>query len=294
MEAETTIAIYKIFAWLRANQKRVIAGAIVAALIAAIVGFYLGNKSQKETEANQELLAQPLGMNASNAPNPDTLLKISAAYAGTAAGADAQLLGAKELFLESKFKEAEQAFSKFISDNPGHPLIAQAQVGVAASLESEGNIAEAMTKYKEIAAVYSSQPNISLPVKLTLGRLNEDERHFDAAVTFYEDLMSRNDPRDPWVAEARDRLVLLLAKHPELNKSGPNPYQTTTPAPPPSPMNPTPEEIQLSSPPSTQNAAPAPAPVPAPAPAPTTNQGAPAIPPTGSPPPVSNPGGNPP
>ncbi|MGD1085331.1 MAG: tetratricopeptide repeat protein [Verrucomicrobiota bacterium] len=284
MEAETTIAIYKFVTWLRANQKRVIAGAIVAAIIAAIVGFCVAHKRERETDANQMLLALPLGLNPSNAPNPGDLLNISREYPGTAAGADAQLLAARELFLESKFKDAEQAFSKFISDNPGHPLIPQAQVGVAASLESEGKIPEAMTKYKEIAAVYSSQPNISLPVKLTLGRLNEDQREFKAAVAFYEGLLDRNDPRDPWVAEARERLVLLLAKHPELSQSGENPYQVTPPTPPPSPLNPTPEQIELSPASSTQNTPPAP----------TTNQGSPAPPPMGGPPPVSNPGGNPP
>jgi TolA-binding protein len=289
MEAETSLAIYKAMNWLRANQKRVLAGAIVAAVIAAVVGFYVWNKSQREAEANSALLGQPTGMGATGqAPDAEKLLQIGQEYRGTAAGADAQLLAAKQLFLNGKYNDAEQAFAKFLSDNPGHPLTPQAQVGVAASLESAGKTAEAMQKYKEISAVYSTQPNISLPVKLTLGRLNEDERKYDVAVSFYEEL-ARNDPRDPWVAEARERLTLLVAKHPELDKSGINPYQTTVPTPAPSPLSPTAEDIQLAPPPGTQNSTPAPAP----APAAGTNQTAPVFPPMSSPPPGANPGGNP-
>jgi len=295
MEVETTITLYKVFGWLRANRKRVVAGGVAAALIAAVVSFYIIHKNQNEADADQELLAQPLGLSTTDPANPETLLKISRAYPGTAAGADAQLLAAKALFLESKYKEAQEAFSKFISDNPGNPLVPRAQVGVAASLESADKISDAVQKYKEVAAIYSSQPDITYPVKLTLGRLSEAQGKPDAAVTYYTELARLNNPYDPWVAEAKERLRLLLAKHPELDKSsGVNPYQTPSLMSPAaaevaSPLTPSAADIQLSAPPATQSAAPGTAP----ATTPKTNQEAPAAPAPGSPPAGNNPGGNP-
>jgi tetratricopeptide (TPR) repeat protein len=263
-----------------ANRNRVLAGGIVVVLIAAVTAFYVINKNQHETDANQEFMSQPLGMSAADSPSVENLLGISQHYAGTSAGADAQLLAAKELFLNSKFDESEQAFNKFITENPGNPLVPQAQVGVAVALESAGKVSDAVTKYKEIAAVYASQPNIAFPVKLTLGRLSEAQGKPDLAVSFYEDLARVNDTRDPWVAEAQERLRILLAKHPELDKSaGANPYQT------PSPLAPTAADTQLSAP---QESAPAPTA----APAANSNQPSALFPTMESAPPAAAPGGS--
>ena len=92
------------------------------------------------------------------------------------------MLAARELFLGGKYAEAQQEFSKFVASHPGHPLLPQANVGIAASLEAQGKISDAMQQYKKISALYSTDPNIILPVKLTLARLNEAENKPDEAV----------------------------------------------------------------------------------------------------------------
>jgi tetratricopeptide (TPR) repeat protein len=281
MEVDTSVTLYNIFGWLQTNRKRLVAGAVAVALVAAVVTSFVLHKNQKEADANQELLAQPMGMAAADVPDPNALLKINQDYPGTAAGADAELLAAKTLFLQSKFDAARDAFTKFIADNPDHPLVARAQVGVAASLESEGKISDAVQKYKEVALAYSSQPDISYPVKLTLGRLSESQGKPDAAISYYDELSRINNSYDPWVAEAKERRRLLLAKHPELDKtSGINPYQTTPEAAPASPLSPTPADVQLSAPTAPTAAA-----------AGKTNQENQPLPPMGSPPPEMIPGG---
>jgi tetratricopeptide (TPR) repeat protein len=262
MEVDTSIT--NIYGWIYINRKRVMAGAVAVALVAAVACFYFVHKNQNEAEADEELLKQPLGLNTAEKADPKALLNISDHYPSTSAGADAQLLAAKDLFLSGKFDEANQAFSKFMTEYPGNPLYSRAELGVAACLESAGKIPEAVKEYQHVAQIYSSQPDIAYPVKLTLGRLTEAQEKPDAAVNYYQDLARVSNSQDPWVAEAKERLRMLLAKHPELDKSsGVNPYQTT------SPMTPSAADTQLVTP----GAAPANPPATAPTLLPGTNPG---------------------
>ena len=282
MENDPTVALYDFYGWLHTNRKRVVAGAIVVVVIAGIAGVVVWNSNQKEASANQALFAVPSVLDQTppgDASSAKALLAISQDDSGTSAGTAAQLLGARELFLGGKYAEAQQEFSKFVASHSGHPLLPQANVGIAASLEAQGKISDAMQQYKKISALYSTDPNIILPVKLTLARLSEAENKPDEAVQLYKELASLNDPNDPWVAEAYERLRLLVAKHPELNPSPPQPRAAA-----PSPLL-TPSDADL------QLLTPSPNPSPAPqtdtngllkptllAP-PATNQSPPALPP---------------
>jgi len=178
-------------------------------------------------------------------------------YSGTSAGTVAQLLAARSLFLDGKYAEAQSAFNKFLTDNPNSALVPQAKVCVAESLEAQGKTNEAISEYKTINTLYASMPNIVMPVKLTLGRLSETEKP-DQSVKYYGELASIKDMRDPWVAEATERLNLLLAKHPELNPNREVPQAPGVTAP--SVLAPSQSEMQMATPPSS------PAPLPAPAP----------------------------
>jgi len=203
--------------------------------------------NQKEAGANQALFAVPSVLDAAppgDASSARALLAIIQDDSGTSAGTAAQLLAARELFLGGKYAEAQQEFSKFVASHAGHPLLAQANVGIAASLEAQGKIGDAIQQYKKISALYSTDPNIIIPVKLTLGRLNEAENKPDQAAQMYKELASLNAPNDPWVAEAYERLRLLVAKHPELNPNPPRP-RTTAPSPL---LAPTDAEMQLLTP----------------------------------------------
>ncbi len=265
MEADTTATLYHFYGWLHTNRKRVLAGAIVAGVIALVAGAVMWNKSRNESNANQALLAVPSLL--AEAPPGDSadakeLLKISQRYPGTSAGAAAQLLAAKELFLGGQYAEAQQEFSKFVADYSGNALLPQANVGIAACLEAQGKIGDAVQQYKKINTIYSTSPGIVLPVKLTLGRLSEADNKPAQAVNYYKELLNINAPDDPWVSEAYERLRLLVAKHPELN---PSPPQARAAAPS-SLLTPSEAEMQLSAPPGKPGA------VPPPPAAPATNQ----------------------
>lgn len=294
MENDPTVTLYNFYGWLHTNRKRVVAGAVVVAVIAAIVGVMMWNSNQKEAGANRALFGVPSVLNQTPPGDPVSaraLLAISQENSGTSAGAAAQLLAARELFVGGKYAEAQQEFAKFVASHSGHPLLPQANVGIAASLEAQGKIPDAEQQYKKISALYSTDPNIILPVKLTLARLSEAENKLDQAVQLYKELASliKNDPNDPWVAEAYERLRLLVAKHPELN---PSPPQARGAAPSPL-LAPTDAEMQLLTP----AANPGPAPqtgsngllTPTPLPPPATNQTAPAVAPATNATPAGNP-----
>ena len=272
MEADTTVTLYNIYGWLHAHRKQVLAGAIAVAVIAAVAGTIMWNKSQKEAEANQELLTVPSLITVAapgSAPAAKALLDISQKYSGTSAGVAAQVLAAKELFLDGKYAQAQEEFSKFVADHADNPLVPQANVGIAACMEAQGKTGDAVQQYKKINTIYAGIPSIVVPVKLTLGRLSEADNKPLQAVTYYKELLNIPDPNDPWVREAYERFQLLVSKHPELNPTPPEGRGAT----PSSLLRPSEAEMQMSAPAGGTGAAPKPA-VP-----PATNQVPKATPP---------------
>lgn len=224
MEADTTASLYNFYGWVVTNRKQVVAGAIAVAVLASGITLWVWHNDQREADASQELLAIP---SLSPMADPgdhlrkDDLVKIAQDYPATLAGANAQLLAARASFLDGKYQQSEQEFAKFVTDHSGSELVPEAQVGVAASLEGEGKIPEAIAKYKLVETTYQSYGNIIIPVKMTLGRLSEATGKLDAAFNYYEQLARQQNPYDPWVVEAGERLRLLVSAHPELMPKNP-------------------------------------------------------------------------
>jgi len=250
MEADSTVTLFNIYDWLHKHRKQVIAGASVAAVVALLVATVVWRRNATQAEANQELFAVPsliLPIAQGDSPSAKTLLDIGGKFSGTSAGNAAELLAAKQLFLDGKYPEAQQAFSKFVADHAGSPLLAQAKVGVAACLEAQGKTGDAVSQYKEINAIYGGVRSIAEPVLLTLGRLSETGSTADQmrqAVNYYTTLVNVNDRTDPWVVEAGERLQLLWSKHPELRPQPPATAPTSSPM-----LTPSSSEMEMSAPP---------------------------------------------
>jgi predicted negative regulator of RcsB-dependent stress response len=227
MEAETTQSTetyIKVMTWLHTNRKSLTIGAGVVAAIAVIIGIVAWQKAEAESSADAQLMGLPLATFRDGRMVPaeaSAFLDMAKQYPDTSAGEYAALLGAESLFMDGKYPEAHQEFSKFIDEHPASALLPQAKVGLAASLEGEGKISEAAQKYQEVISSYATDANIVSPAKLTLARLDEAQNKPEQALTYYEDLARINNPYDPWAAEARERGTILLIKHPELRKSPP-------------------------------------------------------------------------
>jgi hypothetical protein len=72
---------------------------------------------------------------------------------------------------------------------------------------------------------YPAEMSIVSPAKLTLARLYEQQNQPQQALSYYAELarMLKQNPYDPWAAEASERAQLLVSKHPELLKAMSNP-----------------------------------------------------------------------
>jgi predicted negative regulator of RcsB-dependent stress response len=221
-ETEATDTFYRLLTWLHANRKQVLIALVVVAVAAIAAGLYSWKKGQDEVNADAALLQLPAGpgANAQMAPvSASSYLDLAKEYPGTSAGEDAQLLGAETLFLEGSYSQAEQEFNQFLVDHPDSDLLPQATLGVAASLEAQSKNSDAIGKYKGVIQEYPTDVEIVSPAKLTLARLNEAENKPDQALAYYAELARNANSYDPWAAEARERAVLLLARHPELRQA---------------------------------------------------------------------------
>jgi predicted negative regulator of RcsB-dependent stress response len=230
MEVESSQApsqpmdLYHITDWFQRNRQRVIIGALVVFAIGAIISIVIWKNNKTEADANAALMALPstFGAGANYAhPTPGALEQIAKEYPNTSAGEQAEILAASVLFTDGKYSDAQQAFTKFIADHANSPLLPQANLGVAASLEAQGKAADAISKYQEVINKFPNDAYITSPAKLTLARLFEEQNKPDQALKNYDELARIPDPRDPWAGEAKERREILLNKHPELKPVAP-------------------------------------------------------------------------
>src|ERR1700722_13733958 len=93
---DSTETYLKVMAWLHANQKKLMIGAGVAAVIAVVIGVISWQKSVAEADANAQLLEVPLinlhGDRTVPTP-PEPFLNVARQYPDTDAGEYAVLLG---------------------------------------------------------------------------------------------------------------------------------------------------------------------------------------------------------
>lgn len=222
---ESTETYFKLLDWLHANRKPLVIGGVAVAVIAVVWGIVSWQKTATETDADAQLMSIPLMILEQGrlAPTPaKPFIDLADQYPNAPAGQYGELLGAERLFLAGNYSDAQQAFSKFADQNPDSPLIVQAKYGLAACLEGEGKLSDSATKYQEIISGYPSDPGVVAPAKLTLARIDEQLNRLDQAMTLYQDLARNKSPYDPWAAEAQERGLALLIKHPEMRKAPPS------------------------------------------------------------------------
>ena len=151
--------LIKLWPWLEANQKRLIA--VIVALLAlwGIYFFVTTQHEQKEVAAGQaltQLLMTPVaGANASQIA--ESFAQLAAKYSGTAAGQRAQLQAATAMFSAGRYADAQAQFKKFLDAAPDGPLAATVQLGIAASLEAQ-NKPEAAAAYQQVVSKFSGSP----------------------------------------------------------------------------------------------------------------------------------------
>lgn len=227
MESESSQSggMIGLLAWFEVHKTQVAiggAGVLVAVFLAVIM---VQHQTRKELSAS-EALSDVRGLFSPAASTPagtiEALSKVASEHGGTKAAARALLISAGLLFSEAKsaadYAEAQKRFTQVTQEYPDGAWLAQAHLGIAATLAAQGKTAEATAKYEEINRRYASAP-IFDQSRLALARLYEASKP-EEALKLYDELTKANpnNPGSVVAMEAAMRQDDLLKARPELAK----------------------------------------------------------------------------
>lgn len=244
MDSDVTqsLTYYKALAWLDVHKKQVILGTIVAIVLGIVVWFMVYQHQQKQIRADEALseVFVPLVTGARGKTEAVSgYLAVHNKFSGTPAAPRALLLAATALFTQGDYAEAQKRFESFAREHRDSPFLAEAQLGIAASLDAQGKTNEAITAYQTIVDRRAAD-NVIKPAKFALARLQAAAGNHQKAYDIYEDI-ARSDAYSSFGSEAGMRAEELKLKYPELAKAMVIPTNTapvitiTTNAPPAAP-----------------------------------------------------------
>jgi predicted negative regulator of RcsB-dependent stress response len=273
------------------NLKTIVIGVGLAALAAVGVGFMRHNAYLGELEAAQEF---------TSATSIEDCDKVVAHHPGSVAAGNALLLKAQLNWDAGKKESSVEALKTFVKNYTSHPLLAQAQLGLASKLEALGDAGGAKQNFEEIVKTKAST-EAAPAAQLRIGDLVWSDGKADEAKKIFDNLpRSYPGKMDPFTDQLRQRGEIMAAGLPTTEVDGPPPppKPVTPPAgapsiqipginapmpqpkvdltPPPAPSLPAPTA------PATKPADAAPAPAPAPS-APPAPKPAPVAPPAPAP-----------
>jgi tetratricopeptide (TPR) repeat protein len=177
--------LFKLWPWLEANAKALIAAVVAIAVVISVCYFVSASHAQREITAGEALTQLLLTPPTTVGQSADALLQLAAKYNGTGAAQRAELQGAASLFAAGRYPEAQTQFEKFVTDNSSSSLLSTAQLGVGASLEAQGKLTEAATAYQKVARASAATPS-SLSAYCALGRIAESQGKLNEAASDYQ------------------------------------------------------------------------------------------------------------
>lgn len=211
---------FDLLTWLEINRRLVVGVVLAVSLVLAVLAVIRSRERATRAEAAKELLQliPPTGPGeAPKVPDVAQLLALSGQFPGTAAGQQARLLAAGQLFVSGKYAEAQAEFSRFEEQNPNSDLLGVALIGVAAALEAQGKEADGIKAYDR--AILGGGEGFAVQARLAKARLMESSSPVVALGLIDEVLKSAAaSVVGEQAAAARTRLV---QKHPELSVTAP-------------------------------------------------------------------------
>ena len=232
MDSDTppSAGFYNLLGWFEANKQRVAVGACVIAILGAIAGFFAWRSGQRGLEAEEALSSVRMPLAPSEAPAPGTaeaLAKIADEFPKTQAAPKARIRAGTVYFDQGNYAKAQEQFEKFLRDHGDTAWTPQAILGIAACLDAQNKVNEAITKYNDFATRYASDPAAD-QARLSLARLYEQSKQpalaFDVLRKMTEGQAQAGF--SPSAQEAQEKIRELLTKHPELMPPPPPPAVT--------------------------------------------------------------------
>jgi len=218
MESDVTqsATLIKLWTWFNQHARQLLMGAGAVIVIGIIIGFVSWRSNAKQLAAN-EALSQVLNRGFVATPEGAPVVgKIADDFPQTEAAGRALLFAGSRFYVEGNFPQAEAQFKRFIHDFPTSPWIPQANLGVAACLDSSGKANEAIAAYKDVVDRHPTS-SVTLQAKIALGRLYEAQGNLTQARDLYDDLM--RNVGGSIAQEAAMLLDQLFTQHPELMPS---------------------------------------------------------------------------
>ncbi len=221
----------KTLTWIEVNKRLLLGAGAGAVALIVLVAVFIQYQAGKETSASHALSEVRLPFNPSVATDPGTaekLFKVATDHKGTKAAARALIMSAGVLFTDREFARSQERFNALLQEYPECPWVADAHLGVAASLEAQGKTDDAIKKYEDLRKRFATAP-IADDVKLALGRLYEKTDPTNA-FKLYEDLI-KSGPNSASASEASLFQEAMIKRNPELAKLR---EPVVPPMPPPS------------------------------------------------------------
>lgn len=232
MESATppSAGIYDFLGWIETNKKRLAMVAVAAVVAGTVIGLLAWRNSQREIEAELALSNIKVTFVPGEVVTSSTaeeLAKIAEEYPKTGAGTKALLRSATAYFDAGNFAKAGEQFDRFLRTYPETQYVPQAVFGVAASLDAQNKVNEAITKYNDYLRAYASDPGVER-ARLSLARLHEQNNQPSLAL---ELLTKSTNPQAGSTAspEVQEKIRELFAKYPSLVPSNPAPAFTPPP-----------------------------------------------------------------
>ena len=190
---DTNDAAGLLFKWwpqIEANKNRIIAGAIVIAVVVLGYSFYSWNHQQNQIAAGEAvtgaLVSLPAGSDISQVAN--LYLGISDQYGGTIAGQRALLQGASALFMANKYADAQSAFQRYLDNHPDGEFAGQAALGVAKCQESLGKLDAAEGTYQHVINDLADEEAV-FAAQFSLGQIYLQQQKYDKAAQLFQKVM---------------------------------------------------------------------------------------------------------
>lgn len=233
MEAKTPspgISSEEITYWMKDNYKPILTGIFAMGLMGLVYVYTTSKSEAAEHEAAQELFA--LQVKGETTPGSVTAAELEALAVksrDTGISQHAAIRAAARIFASGNYQEAQQAYESFLREYSSSPLIPEAYLGIAVSLEALKQTDAALARFQELTTRFPDS-GAGVRAKVSQARLLKEKGESAQAFQIYRELTSLSGfnaygQRASWEIEAQIAMSDLLKAHPEL-------IQTNSPAVP--------------------------------------------------------------
>jgi tetratricopeptide (TPR) repeat protein len=188
--------------WERHGKK--VSTAAIAIVVLGLVAFYWQKQQTEKSAAAAAALAR--------AQDAGALQALIQEFSGQELAAQAMLKLADLQYHGSRYNEAADTYKKVCEQYPRHALIESAALGLAASLEAQGDLNRAKLQYEQVVRSYPTGYT-TIPARLGLARCAETAGLIKDAKQIYEELLPAVQG-SPWQGEVYLRWVALTREQP--------------------------------------------------------------------------------